>query len=163
MRWKLILWLFLTMLLFYFSQKPFTLFSSSKSYYFLDLSLCVSIMAKIPEKNQRKMYNDDWFCRDTKSSTREEPIPTSPLSLQMATGAALLHTATCVMSLMRADSWVGPWSLKFFGPQMVRAYRLDVISQGPKNSRFPGPNPLPLALVMYLHASKTLRTGPYKS
>jgi hypothetical protein len=34
---------------------------------------------------------------------------------------------------------------------------------GPKNSPFPGPNPLPLAHVMYLPASKTLRTGPYKS
>jgi hypothetical protein len=31
---------------------------------------------------------------------------------------------------------------------MALAYRLDAISQGPKNSRFPGPNPLPLAQVM---------------
>ncbi len=31
---------------------------------------------------------------------------------------------------------------------MALAYRLDAISQGPKKSRFPGPNPLPLALVM---------------
>jgi len=30
-------------------------------------------------------------------------------------------------------------------------------------SRFPEPNLLPLAIVMDLHASKTLRTGPYKS
>jgi hypothetical protein len=43
--------------------------------------------------------------------------------------------------------WVGPWK-----PQV---YRLDAIAQGPKNSRFPGHNPLPLALVMDLHASKT--------
>jgi hypothetical protein len=28
---------------------------------------------------------------------------------------------------------------------MALKYRLDAISQGPKNSRFPGPNPLPLA------------------
>jgi hypothetical protein len=34
-----------------------------------------------------------------------------------------------------------------FGPQMALAYRLDAISQGPKNSQFPGPNPLPFALV----------------
>ncbi len=27
-----------------------------------------------------------------------------------------------------------------FGPQMALAYRLDVILQGPKISRFPGPN-----------------------
>jgi hypothetical protein len=45
--------------------------------------------------------------------------------------------------------------------QIALSYRLDAISQSPKNSRFPGPNPLPLALVMDLHASKALRTGPY--
>jgi hypothetical protein len=42
----------------------------------------------------------------------------------------------------------GPGNLEFFGPQMTLAYRLDAISQGSKKSRFPGPNPLPLALVM---------------
>jgi hypothetical protein len=42
-------------------------------------------------------------------------------------------------------------------------FKLDAISQGPKNSPFLGPNPLPLAHVMYLPASKTSRTGPYKS
>ncbi len=31
---------------------------------------------------------------------------------------------------------------------MALAYWLDAISQGPKNSQFPGPNPLPLTLVM---------------
>jgi hypothetical protein len=39
--------------------------------------------------------------------------------------------------------------LDFWGPKMALA---NAISQGPKNSRFPGPNPLPLALVMYLSA-----------
>jgi hypothetical protein len=39
----------------------------------------------------------------------------------------------------------------FFVPQMALAYRLDAISQGPKNSRIPGPNPLPFALVMDAH------------
>jgi hypothetical protein len=34
---------------------------------------------------------------------------------------------------------------------------------GPKKSRFPGPNPLPLALVMEMPLSKALHTGPYKS
>ena len=43
------------------------------------------------------------------------------------------------------------WALVFFGPQMALACRLDAISQGPKNSRIPGPNPLPLALVMDIH------------
>ncbi len=49
------------------------------------------------------------------------------------------------------------------GPQMALAYQLDAISQGPKNSRIPGPNFLPLPLVMDMHASKTLCTGLYKS
>ncbi len=43
------------------------------------------------------------------------------------------------------------------------AYRLDAISQGPKNSGIPGPKPLQLPHVMYIHASKTLCTGVYKS
>ncbi len=43
---------------------------------------------------------------------------------------------------------------EFFGLQMALAYRLDGFLQGPKNSPFPGPNPLPLAHVMYLPASK---------
>jgi hypothetical protein len=46
---------------------------------------------------------------------------------------------------------------------MALAYRRDAISQGPKNSTFPGPNPLPHALVMDMHSSKTLCTGLYKS
>ncbi len=55
------------------------------------------------------------------------------------------------------------FEFEFFGPQMALAYQLDAISQGPKNSRIPGPNPLPLALVIDMHASKTLCTGLYKS
>ncbi len=43
---------------------------------------------------------------------------------------------------------LGPGNLDFFGPQMALAYQLGAISQGPKNSRSPGPNALPLALVM---------------
>jgi hypothetical protein len=39
---------------------------------------------------------------------------------------------------------------------MALAYRLDAIPQGLKNSQFPGPNPLPLALVMDMHASKII-------
>jgi hypothetical protein len=53
---------------------------------------------------------------------------------------------------------MGKW--EDVGPQMALAYRLDAILQGPKNSPFPGRNPLPLAQVMYLPESKTLCTGP---
>ncbi len=42
---------------------------------------------------------------------------------------------------------------------MALAYRLDAISQGPKKSRFPGPNPLPLSLVMNAARIRALRTG----
>ncbi len=59
--------------------------------------------------------------------------------------------------------YTAPYSLQFFEPQLALAYRLDAISQGPKNSCIPGPNPLPLALVLDMHASKTLCTGLYKS
>jgi hypothetical protein len=37
---------------------------------------------------------------------------------------------------------------------------ISTIPQGPKKSRFPGSNHLPLALVIDLPASKALRTGP---
>jgi hypothetical protein len=53
--------------------------------------------------------------------------------------------------------------LEFVGPQMALPYRPEAISQGPKNSQIPGPKPLPIALVMDIHASKTLCTGLYKS
>ncbi len=48
-------------------------------------------------------------------------------------------------------------------PHMALAYRLEAISQGPKTLNFHWPNPLPLAHVIYMPASKALRTGPYKS
>jgi hypothetical protein len=66
----------------------------------------------------------------------------------------MIFTAQCIMFWMRAYPLLGemggrlvPGNLEIFGPQMALAYRLDVISQGPKNSQLPGPNPLPLALM----------------
>ncbi len=52
------------------------------------------------------------------------------------------------------------WTLFIWAPNGT-PWRLDAISQ--KKSIFPGPNPILLALVMDLTASKALRTGPYKS
>jgi hypothetical protein len=43
---------------------------------------------------------------------------------------------------------LGPGNGDFFGPQMALAQRLDSVSQGPKKSRFPGPSPLRLALLL---------------
>ncbi len=37
---------------------------------------------------------------------------------------------------------------------MELAYQLDAISQGPKNSQIPGPNPLPRPLVMDMHGAR---------
>jgi hypothetical protein len=36
-----------------------------------------------------------------------------------------------------------PDTSEFLGPQMALTYRFDAISQGTKNSQFPGPNPPP--------------------
>ncbi len=49
----------------------------------------------------------------------------------------------------------GLWKSRLFGAQMSLASLVAIT--GSKKSRFPGPNPLPLALIMDLHASRTLR------
>jgi hypothetical protein len=51
---------------------------------------------------------------------------------------------------------LGRGNLEFLGLKMALAYQLDAISRGPKNSRFPGLIPLPLAQVMDLPASKVI-------
>jgi hypothetical protein len=80
------------------------------------------------------------------------PTPPPPVWALKPPSWALVHRAT-----------YAPMIYELFGPQMALAYWLDAISQGPKISRLPGPNPLSLALVIDMHASKTLCTGLYKS
>jgi hypothetical protein len=65
---------------------------------------------------------------------------------------------------MGKNNFYAPEAHIIFGPQMELACRLVPISQGPKNSGIPGPNPLPLPHVMDtgMHASKPLCTGLYK-
>ncbi len=63
----------------------------------------------------------------------------------------------CISITWASERGLGPGIQGFFGPQMALAYRLDAISQGPKNSWIPGPSLLPLVLVD-MHASKTLCT-----
>jgi hypothetical protein len=53
-----------------------------------------------------------------------------------------------------SERGLGPGNLEFLDPKWLNA-----ISKGPKNYRFPGPNPIPLALIMNLHASKTYARG----
>ncbi len=66
---------------------------------------------------------------------------------------------------MRAKSLrgqvLGHGTETFLGP--VKAIRGESAIWGPKKSRFPGLNPLPLTLVIDLQASKALRKGRYKS
>ncbi len=76
----------------------------------------------------------------------------------------LIYTAPYSMRLMRGNPLRvqvgGGWALgneTFLSP--MKWHRSAV--RGPKKSRFPGPNPLPLAQVMDLPASKALHTGPY--
>jgi hypothetical protein len=59
-------------------------------------------------------------------------------------------------SFLTTDAGIGR-GINVFGPQMALAEWINAISKGSKKSRFPGPNPLPLALVMDLPASKQLR------
>jgi hypothetical protein len=65
------------------------------------------------------------------------------------TYAPMIYTALCIT--WASGRALGPGNLEFLGPQMALAYRLNVILQGPKNYRYPGPNPGPLALVMDMH------------
>jgi hypothetical protein len=69
----------------------------------------------------------------------------------------------CISITWASGRGLGTGILEFFWPQMALAYWLYAISQGPKNSRIPESNPFPLALVMDMHASKTLCTGLFKS
>jgi hypothetical protein len=73
------------------------------------------------------------------------------------------------MLLMRANPLlgqgggrgVGPGNRDFFGPQMALAFRLNAISQGPKKYQFPGPSPLPPALVMDAARIKSITHKSY--
>jgi hypothetical protein len=81
--------------------------------------------------------------------------------------APQIYTAPSVMFLMRAEGTrasgmgLGPGNREFFGPCEMASSQLMSAIRGPKNSRFPGLNRIPLAQVMDLPASKSLRTGTY--
>jgi hypothetical protein len=89
---------------------------------------------------------------------------------RLAIYGPLIYTAPYVMLLMRAASitrssgrGVGPWKLRHFLGGGNGIEPLGECHLGPKRSRFPGPNPLPLAQVMHFLASKALGTGPSQS
>ncbi len=69
----------------------------------------------------------------------------------------------CISIIRASGRGLGPGIREFSGPcEMASSWKASAI-WGPKNSRIPGPNPIPLALLMDMHASKTLCTGLYKS
>jgi hypothetical protein len=82
----------------------------------------------------------------------------------------MIYTAPCVMFLMRAECrhiarasgrGLVPGNLEFFGPQVALAYRLDAVSQDPKNSQFLGtPRSCPRNGYACI---KDIPQGPYKS
>ncbi len=58
------------------------------------------------------------------------------------------------------------WALEisiFWGPKCHSPNNSMPFYRVQKSLDFQGPNAIPLSLVMDLHASKTLHTGPYKS
>ncbi len=50
----------------------------------------------------------------------------------------------CISITWASGRGLGPGNLEFLCPQKALAYRLDAISQGPKNSWYPGPAPFHL-------------------
>jgi hypothetical protein len=87
------------------------------------------------------------------------------------TYAPMIDTALCLMFFMPADTLrmeVGGWGWRwkspvFWAPNSTRL-SARAISQGPTKLEISSANPTsPLPYVMYLPASKTLRTEPYKS
>ena len=78
--------------------------------------------------------------------------PPSWALVHKTTYAPMIYTALCIMFWMLAY-------LELIGPQMALAYWLDAISRGSKKSRFPGPNPLLLALVMDAAWIKSINHG----
>jgi hypothetical protein len=83
-----------------------------------------------PETTRRLLYINHLCTYDLHDPVRNAYDAGSIYSITWASGRGL-----------------GPGNLDFLLPQMALAYRLDAISQGPKKSRFPGPNPIPLALI----------------
>ncbi len=69
----------------------------------------------------------------------------------------------CISITRVSGRGLGHGHREFFVPCEMASSRQASVIWGPKNSRFPGPNPLPLAQVRDMHKSKTLCTGLYKS
>ncbi len=67
----------------------------------------------------------------------------------------------CISITRTSGRGLGPENWKFFGPCKITSSRRAI--WGPKISRFPGPNPFPLAQIMDMHASKTLCTRLYNN
>jgi hypothetical protein len=78
----------------------------------------------------------------------------------------MIYTAPCIMLLMQAASItrasgmeLGPGNQQFFRSCEMASSRWASAIWGPKNSRFPGPNPLPLAQVKDASRIKSITHG----
>jgi len=96
--------------------------------------------------------------------------PPSWALVHTTTYSPMIYTALCIMFWMLAYLLLGQmgggWALEilsFLGPKWHSPTGSMPFHRVQKNSRIPGPNPLHLALVTDMHASKTLCTGLYKS
>jgi hypothetical protein len=76
--------------------------------------------------------------------------------------APLLNAFDAGKSITRT-SGVGPLKSRLFWALCNGIEQLGECHLGQKKSRFPGPNPLPLVLVMDPPASQAFLTGPYQS
>ncbi len=69
----------------------------------------------------------------------------------------------CISITRASGRGLGHGYREFLDPGKWHRVEWRVSFGAPKNSGFPGPNPLPLAQVRDMHESKTLCTGLYKS
>ncbi len=76
----------------------------------------------------------------------------------------ICNTFDAGKSITRASGrGLSPGNRDFFGPCEMASSRYAHAVWGSKKSRFPGPNPLPLAQVVDLPTPKALHTGLYQS
>jgi hypothetical protein len=114
-----------------------------------DITRFLMLLAHYPtnalEKKKNKMPDETFFHQGWLSNMGMYQSINLAFSYnkKIAIYAPMIYTAPCIMLWMPA-------------------YPLQDAKE-PKNSRFSGPNPLPFAQVMDMHASKKLCTGLYKS
>ncbi len=87
--------------------------------------------------------------------------PPSWALVHKTTYVPMIYTSLCIMLWMRAYPLLGKvgggWALEILSFLGSKGHHLDVISQGPKNSRFPVPTPPPPPCNGYVHIHNLAR------